>query len=115
MMSCWRTQACIEGCRPAEGHCEWEAREDSHRAALKQAAHAAMDVALRAEVERLRALVESECRRAEDAHGGSQRASLEIERLRAALQWIEQQEPATHEVTLAHQMAQLARDTLRGR
>lgn len=39
--------------------------------------------AVAAEVSRLRALVESECRRAEDAHGMSQRQGLEIDRLRA--------------------------------
>jgi hypothetical protein len=38
------------------------------------------------EIRRLSALVDSECRRAEEAHGKSQRASLEIERLRAAMQ-----------------------------
>jgi hypothetical protein len=38
------------------------------------------------EIKRLCALVDSECRRAEEAHGESQRASLEIERLRAAMQ-----------------------------
>lgn len=37
------------------------------------------------EIGRLSDLVASECRRAEDAHGEAQRASLEIERLREAL------------------------------
>jgi hypothetical protein len=39
------------------------------------------------EIRRLSALVDSECRRAEEAHGESQRASLEIERLRAERAW----------------------------
>lgn len=50
------------------------------------AARAAANVTeqkLRDEIERLRALLESECRRAEDAHGEAQRWALEVERLRA--------------------------------
>lgn len=36
----------------------------------------------------------------------------EVDRLRGALRWIEEHEPATHELTLAHQMAQHAREAL---
>lgn len=42
----------------------------------------ALQDALIVEVERLRALVDSECRRAEEAHGEAQRCALEIEQLR---------------------------------
>jgi hypothetical protein len=38
-------------------------------------------------IRRLSALVDSECRRAEEAHGRLQRASLEIERLRSEREW----------------------------
>lgn len=44
----------------------------------------------------------------------SEKVAAEIERLRAALQSISDKCPATCDMTLAHEMAQVAEDALRG-